>query len=256
MNEQQIVHLDRRMCKVAETVCPNSERIASYLREEAGCSSKKISVIPNATRAENVFEKPPGGSAEPPLDMTDLPRPIIGIIGNLAANMDWLLLSQAVKQLKDVSWAFIGPSDMKIADPAQQQARQHLLGLNGRIRFVGQKPYSELCQYARAFDMALLPYKRKEPTYSGSATRFYEHLAACRPIVATRGFHELLGKEPLLKLVDDSDELEAVVEQLRMNNFCDGVEELRWRASREGTWSVRARDLLAAANHSRDLKVA
>ena len=92
-----------------------------------------------------------------------------------------------------------------------------------------------------------MPYRKQEPTYSGSATRFYEHLAACRPILSTRGFHELLTKEPLLRLIDRGAEIAAAVDELRSRGFCDGAEELRWRASREGTWRVRARDLLSAA---------
>ncbi|MBE7159204.1 MAG: hypothetical protein INR62_12365, partial [Rhodospirillales bacterium] len=95
--------------------------------------------------------------------------------------------------------------------------------------------------YARAFDVALLPYRRVEPTFSGSSTRFYEHLAAGQPIVATRGFEELLHKEPLLRLVDGADEAAAWLTELRARGFDDGLRELRWRASREATWQQRAR---------------
>jgi hypothetical protein len=140
---------------------------------------------------------------------------------------------------------------MKIPEAAQSEARRRLLGRGGRIRFVGGKPYGELARYARAFDVAVMPYKKQEPTYSGSATRFYEHLAACRPMLATRGFHELLSKEPLLWLVDSGEEVATAIAALRRTGFRDGVEEIRWRASREGTWQVRARDLLAASRPDR-----
>ena len=118
----------------------------------------------------------------------------------------------------------------------------------GRVRFVGPKPYGQLCHYARAFDAALIPYRRTEPTVSGSATRYYEHLAACRPILATRAHYELLTKEPLVTLVDSGSELVSNIERLQACGFRDGFEELRWNASHEGTWLVRARDLMAAAN--------
>src|ERR1035438_206201 len=76
----------------------------------------------------------------------------------------------------------------------------------GRVVFTGGKRYGDLQAYARSLDVAFLPYqRRKEPTYSGSSTRFYEHLAACRPMISTRGFEELLHKEPLLRLVDRAD---------------------------------------------------
>jgi len=247
MNANQVVALDRRMCRVASAVCPNSARIASYLCEEAACDPGKVTIIPNATREQNLLDRPLMLPTAPPLDMADLPRPIVGVIGNLAANLDWNLITDAVEQTKDVSWAFVGPTDMKIPSREHEGARQKLLNCGGRVRFLGPRKYGQLCHYARSFDVALMPYRKQEPTYSGSATRFYEHLAACRPILSTRGFHELLTKEPLLRLIDRGAEIAAAVDELRSRGFCDGAEELRWRASREGTWRVRARDLLSAA---------
>ncbi len=167
-----------------------------------------------------------------------------------------MLITDAVDKTKDVSWVFVGPVDMKIPDSVHQKARGDLLLRGGRVRFVGSKQYGELQQYARSFDVALMPCRKHEPTYSGSATRFYEHLAACRPILSSRGFHELLTKEPLLKLVDDAEGIAAAVDDLKSTGFCDGMEELRWRASQEGTWPVRARDLLSAATQPNRINVA
>jgi glycosyltransferase involved in cell wall biosynthesis len=256
LNANQIVGLDRRMCRVASAVCPNSTRIADYLTSEAYCDPAKITVVPNATREENVLEQPLTAPGTAPADIADLPRPYLGIIGNLAANMDWNLITDAVNQTPNVSWIFVGPTDMNIPDAQQSNARLELLSRGGRIRFVGAKKYGELRDYARAFDVALMPYKKHEPTFSGSATRFYEHLAACRPILSSRGFHELLSKEPLLKLVDTGKEIAAAMEELKRTEFRDGVEELRWRASQEGTWSVRARAVLNAAARADRMKVA
>lgn len=251
MNARQILGLDRRMCRVARTVCPNSSRIAQYLTRDAACEQGKITVIPNATREENLLDRPLTGAAPPPADIADLPRPFAGVIGNLAMNMDWVFLENAIAKTPDLSWVLVGPTDMRIAETAQSGARRRLLERGGRIRFVGAKPYGELARYARAFDVAVLPYRKQEPTYSGSATRFYEHLAACRPMLATRGFHELLSKEPLLWLVDSGEEVATAIAALRRTDFKDGVEEIRWRASREGTWRVRARDLLEASRPGR-----
>ncbi len=251
MDARQILGLDRRMCRVARTVCPNSARIAQYLTRDAGCDPGKITVIPNATREENLLDRPLTGAAPAPADMADLPRPVAGVIGNLAMNMDWVFLEDAIAKTPDLSWVFVGPTEMRIPEAAQSAARRRLMERGGRIGFVGGKPYGELARYARAFDVAVLPYKKQEPTYSGSATRFYEHLAACRPMLATRGFHELLSKEPLLRLVDNGEEVAAEIAALGRTGFQDGVEETRWRASREGTWQVRARDLVAASQPDR-----
>lgn len=241
----EVARLDRRICRVASLVCPNSERLASYLRLSANCDPAKICVLPNATRAANLLPAPSHAPAELPPDLADLPRPIAGIIGNLAANMDWLFLERLATALPHLSWALVGPADNDIDDPRHREARRRMLQLP-QVRSVGHKPYGELVQYARALDLAVIPYRRVEPTFSGSSTRFYEHLAAGRPILATRGFEELLRKQPLLTLVDTAEEAVEAIRTLEQNNFDDGLAPQRWLASQQGTWEERASTLLRA----------
>jgi len=246
MNPRQVRAFDRRLCRVAAAVCPNSKRVADYMVSEAQCDPSKIDIVPNATRESNLFQYAPKSPASVPDDLRDLPRPIIGVIGNLAANLNWRLLLRAVEQTPQYSWAFIGPTGMEVPEAAQREAREKLMRWKGRVRFTGGKPYGLLQDYARALDVAVLPYRRKEPTFSGSSTRFYEHLSACRPMIATRGFEELLHKEPLLRLVDTPEQLVAELDDLARHGFSDGLEEARWRASRQGTWQVRAAMVITA----------
>ena len=241
----QVASLDRRMCAVATLVCPNSERIASYLRSNAACHPSKICLLPNATRASNLLPLPSHQPAEPPADLADLPRPIAGVIGNLASNMDWLFLEGLATAKPQLGWAMVGPVDMEIAEPDQREARRRFLSLP-QVRSVGRKPYGDLVHYARCFDVAVLPYRLVEPTYSGSSTRFYEHLAAGRPILATRGFEELLHKEPLLRLVDTAEQAAALISDLETTGFDDGFAPQRWFASQKATWEERAFTMITA----------
>ena len=234
----QVKALDERMCRVARLVCPNSRRIADYLVRDAGCDPRKVTVVPNATRESNV---PPEPQTEPgplPEDLRDLPRPIVGVLGDLSGNMDWLLTREVMGRTPELSWVFVGPTNRVIHDAEQSAAREWA---KANARFVGMKPYGELQRYARCLDAAVLPYRKKEPTYSGSSTRFYEHLAAGRPMVATRGFAELLEKPPLVVLVDTAAEMVGALAELRAQGFRDGQEAARWEASKRGTWEERAR---------------
>ena len=245
-DEPQFIRgLDKKMCEAATVVCPNSQRIADYLNREALCATEKIVIVPNATRASNIFQSMPKAPGELPADIVDLPRPIAGVIGNLAENTDWILLRETIECTPWLSWVFVGPTDMAIRDEKQDDARRSLMQIGGRVRFVGDKPYSELKDYARSIDAAILPYKKREPTYSGSSTRFYEHLAACRPMIVTRGFEELLHKEPLVRLIDNSNEMTEALEHLRAASFSDGHEELRWRVSQCETWENRAARIIS-----------
>jgi glycosyltransferase involved in cell wall biosynthesis len=248
--------MDRRLCRVADIVCPNSNRIAEYMIWDAGCAEQKITIVPNATRQSNIFASLPEGANPLPSDVSSLPRPIAGVIGNLAANMDWIFLRDLVSLCQNVTWLFVGPTHMPVYDRDQREARQRLMDAGRRVVFTGSRPYADLQAYARAFDVAVLPYRKHEPTYSGSSTRFYEHLAACRPIVATRGFAELLSKEPLLRLVDAPGEAADYIHGLAASGFRDGFETLRWRASFDGTWEKRAASMVDALQDVRPSLIA
>lgn len=245
LNPAQIVALDRRMCRRADSVCANSARISAYLQSEAGCSVEKIGIVPNATRAANVALEPILRPQELPADLADLERPIAGVIGHLAKNMDWPLIAEAIEQNPQLTWVFVGPTECITDDKVQERARAWVVR---HAHFIGSKPYGDLQKYARALDVAVLPYRKREPTYSGSSTRFYEHLAACRPMVATRGFAELEEKVPLIHLADTSGEMTNYLQRLHSDNYQDGLEARRWEASREGTWEQRVQTLTSTIN--------
>ncbi len=245
LNGRQVRALDKRMCTRAHAVCVNSRRLQTYMQEEAGCKAGKITIVPNATRQSNIAFTALLEPGPLPAEIAGIPRPIAGVIGNLSGNTNWGLLEKAVETTSPwLTWVFVGPAE-PIRDSALQAARSRVMKMKSAL-FLGSKPYGELQAFARAFDVAVLPYLKKEPTYSGSSTRFYEHLAACRPMLATSGFAELLEKPPLLELVDTPTEMIAGLERLRGMGFRDGFERARWEASRTGTWENRV-DLLVGA---------
>jgi glycosyltransferase involved in cell wall biosynthesis len=247
LNPEQVRKLDRRLCQIATLVCPNSARIANYLEADAGCPAERIVSIPNATNANHIRRTFSDNPSPLPADVADLRRPVAGIIGNLASNVDWPLLLESINRTPQYSWLFVGPYSMNISDPIQLAARAEVFK-HPRSRFIGLKPYDDLHHYARALDVAILPYRRIEPTYSGSATRFYEHLAACRPMIATRGVEELLHKQQFLCLIDSAAELAEAMNRL-LGQPLDGCEMLRWLASRTQTWEDRANTMISALDN-------
>lgn len=238
---------DRKMCEVVKKVFVVSERCRTYLLHKVGCESNKIHILPMATRHSNTLTAPSTFPAPLPKLVEKLPRPIIGVIGNLAANVDWCFLEKAIKFAPAFTWLFIGGWEMPIAHPEQATARQRVLKLSEgthRIHFTGTQPYGELQSYSRAFDVALFPYRKRESTYSGSSTRYYEHLPAGRPILATPGFADLLTK-PFVTLVNTPEELRQQLDVLRSTNFHSNEAEAMWQASQKETWEERARLLLS-----------
>ena len=237
--------LDRRLCRAADLVCPASSRLATYLREEAQCAPEKIHVLPNATRPCNLLDAPLAAPERLPNNQLPWSGPIAGVIGNLSDNMDWVFLERVIARTPWLSWAFIGPTSPPSEDAEQARARDAVMR-SPQARFLGFRPYGELCHYARAFDVAMMPYRKREPTFSGSSTRFYEHLAAGHPILATPGVAELQEKQPLVRLVSSPQSAVSALEELRATGFEDGLRNVRWQASHNNTWQSRAETMHSA----------
>ena len=243
-NFNNIRSAETKLCKRASIICPNSQRVADNLILNCGCDPARILILQNAVRHQNLLAEAPQMPHKLPIDMAQIPRPIAGVIGNMADNVDWVFTERLVQGTPWLSWVFLGPTSASVAESAQRKARESLMKCTQSAHFLGSRPYRDLVHYARAFDLALLPYRNHEPTYSASPTRFFEHLAACRPIIATRGVEQLLHKEPLLRLVGSPEEAIYVCENLKANDFQDGFEALRWRVSQSETWHDRATALI------------
>lgn len=244
LSPRSVKAADRLMCGIADLVCPNSQRLADYLDAEAGCRSDKIVIVPNATRVANVRSEHCGVREEIPFDVPHLSRPVAGVIGNMGDNIDWELVFHSMELVPEYTWLFVGPVPKTMLSQRSRDARAQVRR-SPRAMFAGPRAYQDLYRYARALDVAVLPYSNVEPTFSGSSTRFYEHLASGRPMLATRGVDELLRKEPLLTLVDNAEELARALRGL-LTEPQDGREAMRCLASRTETWEARAEQLRSA----------
>ena len=244
----KVRRLDQRMCRAATLVCPNSEKIANYLHDHAGCPTAKCEVLPNATGARSILPAPLFAPAALPAPYVDLPRPLAGVIGNLAGNTDWIFLENVLRSTPWLFWLFVGPTTNPVQNTKQRRARERVLR-HDRSTFTGQQPYTELYKYARGLDVAVLPYRLREPTFSGSSTRFYDHLAACHPILATTAVAALRNQEPLLRLVSDAEAAAGALHALRAAGFQDGLREIRWQASVHQTWRHRAQTMMEMLQH-------
>lgn len=250
-DEPAIAALESKLAACVTHVFPNSERIQRFFLDEAEVEVDRVTVIPNGVREENVPPAPLNAPADPPAQMPPVPRPWALVMGNLAANTDWPLLEAVIGETPWLSWVFVGPTEMPCASEEHQRIRSRLMGTKGRVRFLGWQPPGALAGFARACDVAVLPYMKREPTYSGSSTRSYEHFAACRPILATEGFAELLERQPLVSICRSAKEMALALETLSKNAFRDGHESARWQLAKSSTWNQRAARMLEVLDSKR-----
>jgi glycosyltransferase involved in cell wall biosynthesis len=116
-----------------------------------------------------------------PADLADVPGPRVGFIGALSSyKVDFELLRTAARARPALSFVLVG----KVGEGDPWTDSSSLDGLDN-LHVLGARPYAELPAYLKGFDVALLPNRINEYTASMFPMKFFEYLAAGRPVVAT-----------------------------------------------------------------------
>ncbi|HXG85706.1 MAG TPA: glycosyltransferase [Pyrinomonadaceae bacterium] len=114
-----------------------------------------------------------------PDEIKDLPRPIIGFHGLLADWIDYDLIVRIAGHFKNGSIVLIGKTTVdaeKVIGKVQNLSNVHLLG---------RKPYEELPNYCKGFDVALNPFSINDLTLAANPLKVREYLAAGLEVVST-----------------------------------------------------------------------
>ena len=172
-------------------------------------------------------------------EVRELPRPVLGFVGNfVAAKVDFGLIDSVARARPEWTLVLIGPARAESAAPLARLA--HL----PNVRWLGFKPYAELPAYVAAFDVALIPYVANDYTRNCFPLKLYEYLAAGKPVVAS-GLPELAGMEPdVLLRAGGPDEFVAGVEEA-LTRREDGDCQRRVQRAAGNTWEMRTERLLA-----------
>jgi glycosyltransferase involved in cell wall biosynthesis len=108
-----------------------------------------------------------------------LPKPVIGFHGLLADWVDFELLKKIAEHFKNGSVVLIG----KITVDGEEKVK--ILNDVPNIHFLGRKPYEELPNYCKGFDVALNPFVMNELTRNVNPLKVREYLAAGLEVVST-----------------------------------------------------------------------
>ncbi len=130
-----------------------------------------MSAFPDASAPESEL------TGDPPdrLNLSSLPRPIIGYLGGLHRFVDYELVAGMARARPGWSWVFLG---------AHQVSLERLQGLPN-VHLLGQQPHAELAGHLRFFDVCIVPYLKTSETSTVVPTKINEYLAAGKATVST-----------------------------------------------------------------------
>jgi glycosyltransferase involved in cell wall biosynthesis len=109
-----------------------------------------------------------------PDDIASLRTPILGYFGVIDERMDYELLVKLADANPDWSVAMVGP-----------HVKVNQLPQRPNLHWLGQKNYTELPAYCKAFDVCLMPFALNEATEFINPTKALEYMATGTPIVSS-----------------------------------------------------------------------
>ena len=120
-----------------------------------------------------------GAGASPPPAIAAIRRPILGYWGAVDHRIDFELLHYTATARPDWSIVLLGP-----LVALRREAIEHILRLPN-VRWLGPKLYEDIPDYARAFDICLLPFKVSSEGRYLNPTKTLEYLATGKPVLST-----------------------------------------------------------------------
>lgn len=161
-----------------------------------------------------------------------LPHPVVGFFGLVAEWIDIELIAFMARSRP--AWSFLLVGHV-YADTSA------FSGL-GNVVMVGAQPYESLPGWAKAFDVAIIPYRDTEQTRHANPLKLREYLATGRPVVATPN-PEIERFREWVRLAKTGPEFLTQIEAA-LESEPDGAAEARMAVVRPMTWNARVRSVL------------
>ena len=174
----------------ADVVLANCEAV----REAMASHGRDVALVPNGCDTDTLSPEPDSRAY---LRFRDLPRPLLGLVGNLEGKTDFALLERLARERDAYQIALIGST----------HTHADILRLDDypNVHFFGVVKYPEVKAWIKHFDIALLPHMDTEQTRSMHPLKMLVYATAQVPIVSTR-IDNLGDFEPFISVAADHDE--------------------------------------------------
>jgi glycosyltransferase involved in cell wall biosynthesis len=200
--------------------------------------SKKSAMNPNCRHSPHGvdvdhFGRVQESGGELPRDVAGFAHPVIGFFGLIERWIDLELVGYLAKERPQ--WSFVMIGRVAVSEETVPKLPN--------LHFLGRRPYEELPDYGRSFDVAIIPYKMTQQVFHANPLKLREYLAMGKPIVSVRTPEtEKFGD--VVEIADNREEFVAKVDEIIRQP--DGQEAATRRMARvaSSSWDARVAEVL------------
>ncbi len=177
-----------------------------------------------------------------PARAADLKKPVVGYFGLIAAWTDIELIEWLAIQRPHWNFLLVGHAHVAV----------DMLVQLPNVRMVGTQPYESLPTWAKAFDVAIIPYRMNRQVQNANPLKLREYLATGKPVV-TVPTPEVERFSDVVCIAKTREEFMAAIEtSLRESD--PSAPDRRKAAVREMSWESRAAETLKIVNAALEKK--
>lgn len=169
--------------------------------------------------------------AEHPI-MLQFQKPIIGFFGSIEKRIDYVMMKEVAQKNPDKSFVFAGPV-------SKEWVPDWFTALPN-VHFVGRIPYEEMPSVLKAFDVAIIPFRKYEDSATVFPMKLFEYLGGGKPVVATDFNPDLKNfTDDLVSYCGDAQEFSDAINQALCNDS-ETLKQQRIKLASNHTWESRA----------------
>ena len=229
VDRREVASLDEELTRCAGQVFVASSTLLDRKREV----NSSVVHSPHGVDVE-LFKKASDPNFQGADAARNLRHPVIGFFGLIEAWIDLELITFLAQARPEWTFLLVG------------RVAVDLGGLKelSNVVFAGPRPYETLPQWAKAFDVAIIPYRLTQQVLHANPLKLREYLATGKPIVAVstpeiRRFSDYVrvaaNREQFLNCIE-----RALVEDSENDRI------RRMKAVADMSWDGRVKDVLAA----------
>ena len=190
-----------------------------------------------------LFGKAQDPATEIPAAARNLPKPVIGYFGSIHEWIDVELIEWLARARPEWTFLLIGHAAVDVA----------ALRALSNVHLIGAQPYQTLPAWAKAFDVAIIPYRLNRQVENANPLKLREYLACGKPVVSVRNA-EIEKFSRWVRIADGREAFLNEIEGALRDERAEMPAERR-AAVADQTWDRRVADVLgevAAALARRD----
>ncbi len=162
-----------------------------------------------------------------------LAHPVVGYIGSLHEWIDLELMAWLARARPAWTFLCVGHAATDVS----------ALAALPNVRLAGPQPYAELPHWARAFDVAIIPYRLNRQVANANPLKLREYLATGKPVVSVRNL-EIEKFARWVRIADGREAFLAALDEALASDTPAAAAE-RMAAVADQTWDRRVEEVLA-----------